>query len=444
MALGTRILRALGLRAAGRPMVTAIPVSSFPVRRGSRQVLAAYRENAYLQAVVSTVADAVATPRWSVLKTVAGGLEGRALRAVLKSASWEERKGIIKSGLADGSLVKVRGHELESMLEAPHPDFTGRAYRRLMQIHLDLAGETFLWLSRTTGGRPNGFQVLPPHAVNTTPMPGMPYYSLAYNLFSGQVAREDVVWLRHLDPENPEARGVGRGRAAGDELDTSEAIQRGVKAAFERSGTPTAVVGVEPGPGGADAEDAVEDIQKRYDESFGRPEQSGKVWFVPHGVSVAAVQLDLRALQMAEMDKGLRDFVRQIFNVSPELMGDLTSSNRSTAEEAKYTLAEFCIAPRLEFLRTEWQHHLVPRVDADAVLEYDDPRPQSWERKHKAMTSAFNEGVFINEARQLAGLPSAPEFEGKTFKPLPGAKPVQDSPPAEPQNPPPPRGPAAE
>lgn len=441
--LATRILRKLGLRSAGRPLITAIPLSSFSPRRGERQVLAAFREHAYLQAVVSTVADAVATPRWHVYKPVASGVEGRALRSALKSASFEERQKLLKSATQDGELVEVRGHELVNMLEAPHPKFSGRAYRKLVTIHLDLAGETFLWLSRDVAGRPNGFQVLPGHAVQCTPLPGQPYYTINYNLFSGQVPESDVVWLRHLDPENPEARGVGRGRAAGDELDSSEAIQKAIKSGMERSGSPLAVVGVE-GTAGADSEDAVEDLQKRYDESFGRPDQAGKFFFAPHGVSIAQVQLDLRALQMVEVDQSLREFCRQIFNVSPELMGDLTSSNRSTSEEAKYTLAEYCVVPRLEFLRAELQHHLVPLVDAEAILEYDDPRPQSWERKHKAMTSAYNEGVLVNEARELAGLPALPQFEGQVFKPLPGAMPVTWQPASEPQNAPPPRGPAAE
>ncbi|MFL5344368.1 MAG: phage portal protein [Hyalangium sp.] len=406
-------------------------------------MLAAFREHAYLQAVVSTVADAVATPRWHVYKPVDRGTEGRALAMALKSAAFEERAKLLKSAVQEGGFVEVRGHEVARILEAPHPKFSGRAYRKLLCIHLDLAGESFLWLSRDVTGRVNGFQVLPPQAVMTTPLEGQPYYSVSYNLFSGQVPASDIVWLRHLDPENPEGRGVGRGRAAGDELDSSEAIQKAIKASFERSGAPVATVGVE-GVAGQDAEEAVEDLQKRYEESFGKPEQAGRVFFVPHGVSMAQLQIDLRALQMVEVDQSLREFCRQIYNVSPELMGDLTSSNRSTSEEAKYTLAEYCVVPRLEFLRAELQHHLVPLVDEDAILEYDDPRPQSWERKHKAMTSAYNEGVLVNEARELGGLPALAQFEGQVFKPLPGAVPVTWQPVSEPQNAPPPRGPAAE
>lgn len=442
--LATRVLRALGLRSAGRPLITAIPVSTFPVRRGSRQVLAAYREHAWLQAVVDTVAESVATPRWRVFKvTDKGSTEGRALKSFLLSEPRvEERRKALEQAQKEGGLYEVRGHWLQQILENPHPKYPGRELRKLMAIHADLAGETFQWLSRDAAGAVVGFQVLPPTAVSMTPTVGRPYYAVTYNLFAGQVAEQDMLWPRHLDPENPEARGVGRGRAAGDELDSSEAIQRGVKATFERGGLPLATIGVADGDGGAD--DDGEDLEKRYEEKHTGAHNAGKVFFINGKVTMATLQQDMRALQMVETDKAIRDFVRQIYNVSPELMGDLTSSNRSTSEEAKYTLAEYATLPRLEFFRSWWQLLLVPQVDGDAILEYDDPRPQSWERRLKAMTAAYNEAFTLNEARLLAGLASDPELEGQRFKPLPGAKPVQDGTPSEPQNPPPPRGPAAE
>lgn len=441
--LTTRILRALGLRAAGRPLITAIPISTFSVRRGSRQVLVAYREHAWLQAVVDTVAESVATPRWRVYKvTDKASNEGRALKGYLLSEPRVElRRKALEQAEKEGGLYEVRGHQLQQLLENPHPKFPGRELRKLMAIHADLAGETFQWLSRDAAGAVVGFQVLPPTAVSMTPTLGRPYFSVTYNLFAGQVSERDVLWLRHLDPENPEGRGVGRGRAAGDELDASEAIQLGVKAAHERGGLPLATVAVESESSDAEGDDGA-DLEKRYEEKHTGAHNAGKVFFVNGKVTMASLQQDMRALQMVETDKALRDFVRQIYNVPPELLGDLTSSNRSTSEEAKYTLAEYATLPRLEFFRSWWQLALVPQMDGEAILEYDDPRPQSWERRLKAMTAAYNEAFTLNEARTLAGLAADPELEGQRFKPLPGAKPVQDGAPTEPQNPPPPRGPA--
>ncbi|HYH96018.1 phage portal protein [Hyalangium sp.] len=418
-------------------------MSTFPVRRGSRQVLTAYREHAWLQAVVDTVAESVATPRWRVFKVAdKNSSAGRALKRYLLSESRvTERRKVLEQAEKDGGLYEVRGHPIQQLLENPHPKFPGRELRKLMAIHCDLAGETFQWLSRDAAGAVVGFQVLPPTAVSMTPTLGRPYFAVTYNLFSGHVPEQDMIWCRHLDPENPEGRGVGRGRAAGDELDSSEAIQRGVKATFERGGLPLATIGVE---GGVGDDDDGEDLEKRYEAKHTGAHNAGKVFFLGGKVSVATLQQDMRALQMVETDKAIRDFVRQIYNVSPELMGDLSSSNRSTSEEAKYTLAEYATLPRLEFFRSWWQLLLMPQEDGDAILEYDDPRPQSWERRLKAMTAAYNEAFTLNEARRLAELAPDPELEGQRFKPLPGAKPVQDGTPTEPQNPPPPRGPAEE
>jgi len=431
---------------AGRPVVHGIPMFPQSARRGSRAVLGAYRTNAWLQAVVDTVAEAVATPRWRVLVPVSQ--EGKAVARICKAMSFQERDGrgtlerhkALARGVERGHLVELDEHELINVLEAPHPLFTGRELRKVQQIHLDLAGESFLWLRRTLDGsrRVVGFEVIPPQCVTHTPgdAGAAGRYLVTYQRLSSQVEESEMLWLRHLDPENLYGRGVGRGQALGNEIDTAESIQEARQATFARGGLPAAVVGVE----GEDSEDAAEDLEKKYLDRSNNPTSAGWVWFVPGGVSLSQIQQDFRALQMDESEKGVRDLVRQSFNIPPELVGDLTASNRSTSESAKYTLAEYAVLPRLEFLRTEYQLRLVPLVDGDAVLDYQDPRPHSWERRHQAMTSSYGPHVFYNEARELAGLAPVEKFKGVSFALVPGAQPVQDGPKA-PQNAPPPRGP---
>ena len=430
----------------GRPLVHALPLLPFSPRRGSRAVLAAYRENAWVRAVVDTVAEATATPRWRVL--VPASSQGKALahRAKHLAAHERTRDGRLERhkalarGVERGDLVELHQHELLTLLESPHPAFTGRSLRKLQQVHLDLVGESFMWLRRTldTERRVAGYEVVPPHCVHQTPTDTGTHYVVTYNRFAGSVLPSELVWLKHLDPENPYGRGVGLGLAMGDELDTAEALQVARKSTFLRGGLPAAVVGVDEGPGG---DDAAEELQAEYEDKFHKPEAAGRVWFVNGKVSLSQIQQDFRALQMDEADKSLRDFVRQCFNVSPELLGDLASANRSTSEEAKYTLAEYAVLPRLENLRNELQLRLVPLIDADALLDYQDPRPQSWERTLQVMTAAPNQAFTWNELRALAGYAPDPALNGRRPLPLPGAQPVQDEP-AGPKNPPPPRGPA--
>ncbi|MBN8466174.1 phage portal protein [Corallococcus exiguus] len=416
-----RAFKALGLLPGPHgSLVHALPLVSFSPRRGSREVLRAYKENGWLRTVVDTVAEAVATPRWRVYKRARPGVLG-ALDHRLKSANPRLRTKALKEATASGELVELPDHELLRLLEAPHPRYPGRAFRKLSQVHVDLVGEAFLWLRRDDTGRVVGWEVVPPHRVMMTPTPESPVFFLSHNTFIGAVPEADVLWFKHLDPEAPEDRGAGAGMALGDELDTVEAISRATKATFERGGIPAAIVGVDSKASGADMEEVVEDLEKKYKESFAGPGSAGKVWFAPAGVSLAQVQVNFRELQTEELKKGLYAFIRQTYNVPPELVGDLTSSNRSTAESAEYTLADFAVLPRLEFWRSWLQHCLVPLVDRDAILDYEDPRPQEFERVFRLMTTQPTEAFTYNEVRELAGYEPDPLLEGKRPPPLPGA-----------------------
>lgn len=90
-------------------------------------------------------------------------------------------------------------------------------------------------------------------------------------------------------------------------------------------------------------QEAADDLEKRFKEEFRGPENAGKVWFTPGGVTLAQVAINYRELQADELAKSLRSYVRHVYNVPPELLGDTTSSNRSTSEAAKYHLAEYSV-----------------------------------------------------------------------------------------------------
>lgn len=426
---------------AGRPIIHGIPVPTFATRRDSRAVLDAYAEDAWFQAVVDTVADPIAASRFRVFKPnplryQQGSFRAKAAVMRVRAMGPELRAKYLSEASASGDWVELDDHELLRILYAPHPAYPGQSCLKLLAVYRMLPGEAFLWLRRSAAGAVVGYEPIPPHCVSMTPTQQDPYYFVAYNLLAGRVPAEEIVWLKGLDPRNPAGRGLGRGTALADELDTSAAIQAARKATFKRGGLPAAVVGVDEGPAG---DDRAEELQSEYEEHFDKPESAGRVWFVSGKTTLSQIQQDFRALQMDEAAKGLNELVRQVFNVPPGMMGDSAAGTRASAEEEKYTLADRAISPWLDKLVAELNHGLVPRVDPDAVLVADDPRPESWERAFKAATAAPNEGVSWNEVRALGGLPPDPALEGKRPRPLPGSQPVLDTPVA-PSNPPPPRG----
>jgi HK97 family phage portal protein len=429
---------------AGRPLVYGLPLRTYGPLRSARGILEAYETDGWFQAVVDTVAAPVADGLLSahVFKRVASNSRGIPAYRV-KAMGPEKRREALKLATKAGEWVELPDHEMLRLLARPHPDYPGRSYMHLLVVYVVLCGEAFLRLSRGADGRPVAFTLLPPTAVMMTPMAGSPLYFVSFNGRTEKVPKEEMVWLKKLSPRDPEGRGVGRGAADADELDTMEAISNATRATFQRGGIAAAVVSVGTKSEDIDAEEQKKELERRYNEDHQGPEQAGKVWFVAGDVSLAQVQVNFRELQTEEIKSGLMDYVRTTLNVPAEMMGVQSGSTRATSEEAKYTLADRSTAPWLYFMVDGLNHHLMPLLDTEAVLEAEDPRPASWERTFKAMTAAPNEGFTWNELRAHAGYEPDPELEGKRPRPLPGAQPVLDEK-GEPRNAPPPRGPGAD
>lgn len=418
-----RAFKALGLLPPARgPVAIPIPVFSFAPRRGSAALLRAYRENSTLRTVANVVADSVAAARWRVYKRAGLATKG-AVDFRVKGLRGPERTKALRDMVNAGELVELPDHELLRILNQPHPKWPGLIYRRLLQLYLDLPGESFLWWQRNEAGRVVGFQLLPPHCVSQTPQPGRPYYFVSYNLFHGTVPEADMAWWREPDLENPEGRGTGAGMALGDEIDTVEAIGRATKATFERGGLPAAVVGMDSKSEdiAGELDEQAEDLQKKYEESFSGPDNAGKVWFVPGGVTLAQVQQNFRELQTKEIADGVHGYIERAYNVPPEIVGRLTGSDRDKSEAAQYHLAEYATMPRLQRMQAWLELTLVPQVDPDVLLDFDDPRPTQWVRTFRLMTTPPTAAFTFNEVRRFAGYPEDPALGTKRPSEAPGS-----------------------
>lgn len=430
---------------AGKPLVYGLPLRTYGPLRTARGILEAYETDGWFQAVVDTVAAPVADGLLSarVYKPVASSPRAAPAYRV-KAMAPEKRRQVLKLATKAGEWAELPDHEMLRLLARPHHEYPGRSYMHLLVVYMVLCGEAFLQLTLGADGRPVGFTLIPPSSVTMTPMVGNPAFFVSYNGRAGWVKAEQMVWLKKLAPRDPEGRGVGRGAAEADELDAMEAISNATRATFQRGGIAAAVVSVGSKSEDVDAEEQKAELEKKYTEDHQGPENAGKLFFVAGDVSLAQVEVNFRELQTEEIKRGLMDYVRTTLNVPAEMMGVQSGSTRATSEEAKYTLADRSTAPWLYLLVDAFNHHLMPRLDSQAVLEAEDPRPESWERKFKAMTSAPNEGVTWNEFRVHAmGLEPDPDLEGKRPRPLPGAQPLLDET-GEPRNPPPPRGAASE
>jgi phage portal protein BeeE len=400
------------------PLVGGRSTFNVSPRRGVPAVLDAYRTVPWLRSVVDVVAGAVADTTWRVYLPAR---EGVSLTPLLSCARKEKRDKLVAEMVADRALVEVSNHLFLALWVSPNDELTGRSCVKLLQVHLDLAGEAFLHLIRSPAGQVLGYWPLPPHTVQMVPDGVNDRYYVFYAGQRSVVLPPDMVYLRHLDAYDPRGRGAGQGVALGDEVDSSEAISRMLKSYFQRGGKPDAIVGLEGAMEGAmPADEQAADLQKRLDASHGGPEQAGKLFVASGKMSWARFDSSFKDTELPKINAGLYDFIRHNYGVNPEVFGDMRSVNRAQSVEAKYNLAEYAILPRCEFWRTELQLRLLPLLGGRAFLDFDDPRPAEWERTFRVMAAQPSPAFTYNEQRALAGYAPLPELEGVRPPLLPG------------------------
>jgi HK97 family phage portal protein len=440
-----------GVTVADGMAVTSASGVRGPARRGTRELIAGYREQPWLRAVTSRIARGVASVGWEVYARSAStfpeavpmrsrqGPSG-AYQDVTRAPAWRwgQERGVRDYQLASldysqraarrrslaesGHLREVPDHPALGVLANPNPFMTGRAALQLTQTWLDIKGEGFWLLSFGPDGMPNGFLPVPPHWVQSCPTDAQPYFRVSFSGLQVQLKPEAVIWFKDADPENPYGRGTGVAESLGDELETDEFAAKYLKAWFYNSGIPSMVLsfeGVQP--------DQLARAKEKYESEHRGYQNAHRTFFASGKMNAVRLDSSFRDQQIIDLRKLSRDTIAQVFAVPPELLGIIENSNRSTISAARFIYVLGVEWPRAEFLRTELQVQFLSRWDAALVLEVEVPLPDDEDRRLKVM-QAQPTCFSMNEWRAEAGKSPLPEFDGKFPAGMPGQLPAEPDP----------------
>lgn len=397
--------------------------SAAPPRKGSYELIVAYKYIPWLRAIVAKVSDHVAGVCWTAYKRTDGRPDYG-----LKYADRRIRSDRIKALVDKGEMKEVSDALILKLLADPNDHLTGRACTKLASTHYELVGEIYLVLDRDPStGIPVGFWPTPPHWVKKLPDLTQPkdkrFYSVQIAGLTRDVPAADVIAIRDLDPDDPLGRGIGPGFALGDELDSDEYIARFIKNSFWNNAMPAAALAIDDGKGNANQPPpSIKAWTEKLASEFKGPENAGRLLVTNGKLSFARLDSPFKDMQLVELRKFLISFIRMVWGIPPEILGDMTSSNRATSNAAEALFAGQVIVPRLEVLRTEYQFRLVPLLGEDVILDYESPVPADRDFQLRA-ASAMPSTVEKNEWRALQGLKPRPEFEGQFPSEAPGSKP---------------------
>lgn len=376
--------------------------------RGTVEHLRAYSRMPWVRSAAGRASEGVASTQWQVFAVRQGG-RARRVREV-QAAPHDRRRRLLTELKQAGQLELLADHPLQALLDGGNSFLTGHSVWRVTQIHLDLVGEAFWLKERNALGVPIASWPLPPHWVRETPTPARRTFRLGIRGWQVDVPDTEVTWFVNPNPENPYGRGTGLTQALADELETDEFAAKFLKGTFLNRARPDLIIS--PKGDGVLRKEDTDRLERGWLDRHQGFWRTMKPLFLPRGVDVKELAQNFRELQMVELRRYERDVVRQVYSIPPEILGDVSNSNRASSLAADFHFARWVLVPRLELLRTQLQERLVPEFDDKLIVHYVSPVEEDEEFVRGVMKD--QQGSFlVDEHRALAGRPPLPNGAGQ-------------------------------
>jgi HK97 family phage portal protein len=378
----------------GDPMGFALLNRQSPPARFTQNFLRAYSEMPWLRATMGRIANSVASQQWILYQRKGGNRSRHSLSRVGDKA---QRDTIINRAMRDNEWQEVEDHPLLALLEHGNGLLDGLTNRVLTQLYLDLVGEAF-WIIEPAE-RSKEIQALwpiPPYWIEDIPQAQQNYYKVRFptgNSFD--LPAELMIHLRQSDPYDPYRRGKGITQALSDELEIDEFAAKFMRQWFFNSARPDILI-----TGDGLGEAAMKNIEEKWERKTRGFWNAFKPLFMSKKVDVHELQSSLKDMDLSTIRAAERDIIVQVTGVSPEILGILTNSNRSTIDASDLHFSRYVLLPRLEFLKIVYNRYLTPIYGENLWLDYVSPVPEDREYKLKVY-SAAPQAFFVDEWRAL-------------------------------------------
>lgn len=375
---------------AGGLLASVVQSGNAP-RRGTRELLQAYRTHPWLHSVVHRIASEVSQQHFLLFRSQS------TRRMDQKAARLLQTRNAINYAPADA--VPLEDHPLLQLLENPNPTFTRAMFFHLVQAYLETKGECPIVIERGAGGQAKELWPVPPTWLVEVPHLNFPFYRFSFGSWQRTIPEDDVIYMRHPELEQPYLRGVGFGESLADELDIDEFATKHLKSWFFNRALPDVFLSVE----GVESEEEAKRYEEVLRQKHGGRNKAFQVHVTNGKVDLKQVGHTFREQMLPEIRTQSRDVVLQVYGMPPEIMGIVENSNRATIDAAQVIFTKFLIAPRVSFSADAFTHWARREYnDPTLVLGFSNPIPEDHTFTLSVMVA--QPGLFTkNEWRGLAG-----------------------------------------
>lgn len=344
----------------------------------------AYGSVGTLFAIVTQLANAVATAEWHLYK---------------RTSARDKKK-----------RTEVLNHWFMSVWDRPNPFYTGRYFRECCQQHLDLVGETVIVLY-IVGSLVLEMWPVRPDRIRPVKHPTKfltGYVYLGPNGEEVPLTLDQVIHIKYPNPADP-YRGMGPVQTMLNDIDAARYSAEWNRNFFINGAQPGGVIQV----GYRMTDPEFKAFHQRWQSQHRGVANAHRV-AVLENAEWKDTKFTMEDMQFVELRNLPRELIREAFAFPKPMLGTVDDVNRANSDAGKEIMAENHTIPRLSRWKDTINAFLLPKFSEGKTLEldHDDPTPVNHEAADRERNSQANSaralvlsGYHPEDVTDTVGLP---------------------------------------
>ncbi len=319
----------------------------------------------------------------------------------------------------DEEFNRILDHACVKLLKAPNKTQSGRMFKRIIQMHLDLCGCAFARILFNGLGQPAELHILNPHELfniefgsNTNEVFKKFIFYPSGNMFNRvELSYEEILYFHYPHPANPYAPCTPiQSLAHITDMDLYMEVYQ--KAFFLNDATPSFIII----PKGEIQEEEAQRISDGWFARHGGPGKAHKPAILSGDATIHQLAIAAKDFEFLALSEWAKDHILAAYTVPEAMLGLYESFNKASSITAETTFVKSCIEPRLNIFEDVVNHQLLPLFKRSSGLEFKHesalPKDDEWELAKD--TGQLQTGLTtINEIRRRKGQKPFNSYKGK-------------------------------
>ena len=300
----------------------------------------------------------------------------------------------------NGELEQILAHPLLELLYKVNPEMTKFDFLELSMTYLDLYGASPWYLERNGTSKVQAIYLVRPEYLTMRKASDGSTIDYLYKIgtFSMVIAKEDIIMLKNYNPKYPE-KGLGTIEAVRMNAQQDDYMTQSNVNLLLNDSRLSGVLEIPSEP----SKESLKRLEKEWGQKYGGYDNSGKLKVLTEGMKYVPIGVSPKDLDFVNSQKFNRDKILAIFGVPIELLGNLQTANRASAEAVSYIFYKGTIEPLVNKYIEQINEFLVPNFGSDLWLDYEPLAKEDEVIQTNKINMLVDKVITRNEARDTLG-----------------------------------------